>query len=162
MKTLAMAMIMAMTGITNAMANDAKDNFAYNTTEQNGQITSQTVYKVEDGKYLQHHLRHEFTYDAQGRVTRKETLKWNEIEKAYERTYCLNFQYSESGTDVEYALWNAATNDYSDIREKALYLYAGDTVNYLAYEWNEAANDWNLLVEHTVADSENVQLLANN
>lgn len=103
MKTLVMTMVVAMTGMVNAVANAKDGNFAYNTTEQNGQVTSQTVYKVEGEKYLKHHLKYEFAYDAEGRVIRKETLKWN-----------------------------------------------------------EAANDWNLLVEHAVADSNDVQLLADN
>lgn len=162
MKTLVMTMVVAMTGMVNTVSNAKADNFAYNTTEQNGQVTSQTVYKVEGEKYLKHHLKYEFTYDAEGRVIRKETLKWNEATRAYEKAHCLNYSYTESGTDVEYALWNAADGDYTDIREKVLYLYAGDTVNYLAYEWNKAANDWNLLVEHAVADSDDVQLLADN
>ena len=75
-------------------------------------------------------------------------MKWNEIEQAFERFYCLNYNYTEAGTDVEYALWDNKTHAYSDVKEKAVYLQAGDDINYLSYKWSKKDNDWNLLLEH--------------
>ena len=50
-------------------------------------------------------------------------------------------------------------NAYSDVKEKAVYLQAGDDINYLSYKWSKKDNDWNLLVEHATAE-EDVLLLA--
>lgn len=159
MKTLAMTVIFAVTLVTNAFCGNNQKAFAYNEVMNGNQVESQIVYKVEDGKFLQNHLKYNFTYDAAGRTVKKETLKWNEIDRAYERTYCLNYNYSEAGTDVEYALWDDKTTSYSDVREKVVYLQDGDSVNYLSYKWNEKDNDWNLLVDHST-DNEDVLLLA--
>lgn len=159
MKTLAMTVIFAMTVMINVFGGNIQKNFAYNTVMIGGQVESQMVYKVEEGKYLQQHLQYNFKYDANNRILQKEVLKWNEIERAFERNYCLNYNYSEVGTDVEYALWDSKTNAYSDVKEKAVYLYDLDGVNYLSYKWNEKENDWNLLVAHTI-NGENMQLLA--
>ena len=159
MKTLAMTVIFAVTFVANAFCGNNQKEFVYNEVMNGNQVESQMVYKLEDGKFLQNHLKYNFTYDAAGRTVKKETLKWNAIDQAYERTYCLNYNYSEAGTDLEYALWDNKTASYSDVREKAVYLQDGDNVNYLSYKWSAKDNDWNLLVEHST-DNEDVLLLA--
>ena len=159
MKTLVMTTIFVVTVVINAFGGNIQENFAYNEVMNGNQVESQIVYKVENGKFLQNHLKYNFTYDAQGRTIQKEALRWNEIEQAFERFYCLNYNYTEAGTDVEYALWDSKTNAYSDVKEKAVYLQAGDDINYLSYKCSKKDNDWNLLVEHATAE-EDVLLLA--
>ena len=142
MKTLVMTTIFVVTVVINAFGGNIQENFAYNEVMNGNQVESQIVYKVENGKFLQNHLKYNFIYDAQGRTIQKEALKWNEIEQAFERFYCLNYNYA-----------------YSDVKEKAVYLQAGDDINYLSYKWSKKDNDWNLLVEHATAE-EDVLLLA--
>lgn len=161
MKTLVMTAIFAVTTMVNAFGSNLKNDFAYNEVMNGEQVESQMVYKVKDGKSLNFYLKYNFKYDADNRILQKEVLKWNEIEQAFERYYCLNYNYTETGTDVEYALWNNETNAYSDVKEKVIYLHSGDNVNYLSYKWNEKDNDWNLLVDHATS-GEDVQLLAVN
>lgn len=161
MKTLVMTAIFAVTAMVNAFGSNVEKEFVYNDVMDGQQVVSQMVYEMKGDKYLNFHLKYNFKYDAENRIIQKEALKWNEIEQAFERYYCLNYNYSEAGTDVEYALWDNTTNDYSDIKEKVIYLQAGDSVNYLSYKWNEKANDWNLMVEHATAE-EDVRLLAGN
>ena len=133
MKTLVMTTIFVVTVVINAFGGNIQENFAYNEVMNGNQVESQIVYKVENGKFLQNHLKYNFTYNAQGRTIQKEALRWNEIEQAFERFYCLNYNYTEAGTDVEYALWDNKTHAYSDVKEKAVYLQAGDDINYLSY-----------------------------
>ena len=101
MKTLVMTTIFVVTVVINAFGGNIQENFAYNEVMNGNQVESQIVYKVENGKFLQNHLKYNFTYDAQGRTIQKEALRWNEIEQAFERFYCLNYNYTEAGTDVE-------------------------------------------------------------
>lgn len=159
MKTLVMTAIFAVTGLTNVVATNVEKNFVYHEVKSGNQVESKMVYKLNDGKYLNHHLKYNFKYDAENRLIRKEVLKWNDIEQAFERCFCLNYNYSEAGTDVEYALWNNETNDYSDVKEKAVYLYSGDGVSYLSYKWNDKDCDWKLMAEHA-AGGEEMQLFA--
>lgn len=159
MKTLVMTAIFAVTGLTNVVATNVEKNFVYHEVKSGNQVESKMVYKLNDGKYLNYHLKYNFKYDAENRLIQKEVLKWNEINQAFERHYCLNYDYSEAGTDVEYALWNNETNDYSDVKEKAVYLYSGDGVSYLSYKWNDQDGDWKLMAEQP-AGGEETQLFA--
>lgn len=137
MKTLVMTTIFVVTVVVNAFGGNIRKDFAYNEVMNGNQVESRMVYKVENGKFLQNHLKYNFTYDAQGRMIRKEALKWNEVEQAFEHFYCLNCNYTEAGTDVEYALWDNKTNAYSDVKEKAVYLKTGDGIDYLSYKLAE-------------------------
>lgn len=161
MKTLVMTAIFAMTSMVNAFSANTEKSFAYNVVMDGEKVETQMVYEVEDGKFLHNHLQYNFKYDAENRLIQKEALKWNEIENAYERYYCLNYNYTEAGADVEYALWDEKANAYSDVREKAVYMQNGGNLNYLGYKWDEKQGDWNLLVEHALG-TEDVKLLAIN
>ena len=43
------------------------------------QVESQIVYKVENGKFLQNHLKYNFIYDAQGRTIQKDCLLYTSL-----------------------------------------------------------------------------------
>nr|WP_291580746.1 DUF3836 domain-containing protein [Bacteroides sp.] len=125
-------------------------NFAYNSEINNGKVESQTVYEVQDQKYLQPHLKYNYTYDEQNRLIQKEVLKWNKQTLKYEKDRCLTITYAVDETAVEYASWNTGTNAYSTIKEKAIYREneMGIAENYQSYSWNERQNKWSLVVEH--------------
>lgn len=159
MKTLVLSVVFALTAVVNSVSNNSLADFAYNTTVSEGRVESQTVFKVEDEKYLQNHLKYAFTYDAQERVTSKEVLKWNADKQCFENQYCLYFSYEGAEVNVEYVAWNQKAAAYADVKAKAVYQINGIGVNYQSYEWNKKENSWNLLVEHA-AQPENVLLIA--
>ena len=81
MKTLVISAIIAMTSLVNvvsAAAVNRTDNFAYNTETNDGRVETQTVFKVENQKFLHRHLKYNYIYDNSGRISQKEVLKWNE------------------------------------------------------------------------------------
>ncbi len=162
MKALVMTLVFAATGMVNMVAGNIDGNFAYNTETENGQVKSQTVYKVEDGKYLKPHLKYNFTYDAENLLMQKEVLKWDVINSVYQRSYCLNYHHTDSETGIELALWNDTENTYSDVKEKTVYQTGDWGMNYLSYEWDEQTEAWNLQAEHLILNGEEVQLLAEN
>ena len=109
MKTLVISAIIAMTSLVNvvsAAAVNRTDNFAYNTETNDGRVETQTVFKVENQKFLHRHLKYNYIYDNSGRISQKEVLKWNESTQSFEKHHSLNFFYTDDVT-VEYALWNA-------------------------------------------------------
>lgn len=134
MKTLVISAIIAMTSLVNvvsATAVNRTDNFAYNTETNDGRVETQTVFKVENQKFLHRHLKYNYIYDNSGRISQKEVLKWNE-----------------------------QSNAYTDIKQKAVYRQTDSSVlRYLSYEWDEKNNDWSLTADHHMTD-ESVQLLA--
>ena len=105
MKTLVISAIIAMTSLVNvvsAAAVNRTDNFAYNTETNDGRVETQTVFKVENQKFLHHHLKYNYIYDNSGRISQKEVLKWNESTQSFEKHHSLNFFYTDDVT-VEYA-----------------------------------------------------------
>lgn len=155
MKTIVLSAILTVATSMNVCANQ----FAYNhETNAQNQVTTETVYK-KNGNYLEHHLKYDFAYDEQGRVIRKEAFRWNDIEEAYERYYCLTYRYDDQqGVSAEYALWDRQKGDYSANREKAVYNLSGFGLNYQCYEWNEQQMNWELLADHQLDNG--VTLLA--
>ena len=147
MKTLVISAIIAMTSLVNvvsAAAVNRTDNFAYNTETNDGRVETQTVFKVENQKFLHRHLKYNYIYDNSGRISQKEVLKWNESTQSFEKHHSLNFFYTDDVT-VEYALWNEQSNAYTDIKQKAVYRQTDSSVlRYLSYEWDEKNNDWSL------------------
>lgn len=148
MKTLVISAIIAMTSLVNvvsAAAVNRTDNFAYNTETNDGRVETQTVFKVENQKFLHRHLKYNYIYDNSGRISQKEVLKWNESTQSFEKHHSLNFFYTDA---------------YTDIKQKAVYRQTDSSVlRYLSYEWDEKNNDWSLTADHHMTD-ESVQLLA--
>ena len=97
MKTLVLSVVIAMTFVLNTVSCNNLPEFAYNTTTNGEQVESQTVYTVENGKYLHPHLKYNYTYNADGSVSKKEVLKWSEIMQVFEKQYCLNFTHDQHG-----------------------------------------------------------------
>ena len=155
MKTLVISAIIAMTSLVNvvsAAAVNRTDNFAYNTETNDGRVETQTVFKVENQKFLHRHLKYNYIYDNSGRISQKEVLKWNESTQSFEKHHSLNFFYTDDVT-VEYALWNEQSNAYTDIKQKAVYRQTDSSVlRYLSYEWDEKNNDWSLTADHHMTD----------
>lgn len=161
MKTLVLSVVIAMTSVVNAVSGNKVNEFAYNSKENHlEQVESQTVFKVEDQKFLHNHLQYNFTYDHEGRVTKKEVMKWNEIMQVFEKQYCLNLSYAGNEVSIEYVAWNKKEKAYSDIKEKAVYQTGESNLRYLGYEWNKKENKWNLITEHDTANLNDI-LLAN-
>ena len=98
MKTLVISAIIAMTSLVNvvsAAAVNRTDNFAYNTETNDGRVETQTVFKVENQKFLHRHLKYNYIYDNSGRISQKEVLKWNESTQSFEKHHSLNFFYTD-------------------------------------------------------------------
>lgn len=146
MKTLVVSVVIVMTSVFNAFSNGNLPEFAYDTQMNGNKVESQTVYTVENGKYLQQHFKYNYKYDANGNIAQKEVLKWSEITKVFEKQYCLNYSHNTKESSIEYVVWNAQTEAYSDAKAKTVYqpTEAGQGLNYLSYEWNKKENDWNL------------------
>ncbi len=160
MKNLVMTLVFAASSLVNGLAGNVESKFAYNVEKDGEQITSQTVYQIEESKYLKQHLKYEFQYDAANRLIQKEAWKWNADAQTYEHYYCLNYHYADDEVTLEYTLWNEKAEAYDAANEKAVYQLEAGNVNYFAFEWNRHLQDWNLMVSHDTWAAQEVQLLA--
>ena len=160
MKTLVMTTIFVMTAVVNAFSANIQQKFAYNTiTNDTQQVETQMVYKVEEGKYLHNHLQYNYSYNAEGRISAKEVLKWSKENQRFEKQYCLNFSYDGTDINVEYVAWNSKMNAYADVKAKTVYQINAMGANYQSYKWNKKDNSWNLTAEHST-QAEEIMLFA--
>lgn len=147
MKALVVSVVFALTAVVNAVSSNNLNGFAYNSEMNNEHVESQTVFKVENEKYLHYHLKYNYTYDTEGRITTKEVLKWNGNTQTFEKSHCLNMTYTNGEVTMEYASWNNQNGTYNNVKSKAVYQVNGEEVNYQSYNWNEKENSWELTVE---------------
>ena len=62
----------------------AQDRFITNEEVQNDLIVAKTIFR-QSGTYLYNHMRYEFTYDDENRLTNKTASKWASISSAEKR-----------------------------------------------------------------------------
>lgn len=156
MKTLVMSLVIAATSVLNATsATTFSQGFAYNTDTDSIGVTTQYVYKkTPDGRYLNHHLKHRYIYDAAHRLLSKETLRWDAASGSYRPAYALRYTYPDGASvSVELALWDKQAGDYTDIREKAVYAAGAFGLTYQAYEYDAEDNVWLLTRELETGNS---------
>ncbi|NDV82098.1 DUF3836 domain-containing protein [Bacteroides sp. 51] len=149
--------------LTSSLAS-GKQKFAYNVeTGKNKEVTSQTVYKVDrSGKYLYHHLKYNFNFDEQNRPSEKEVLKWDEEKQTWEKAFRLTYQYNLLEYSIKLAFWDSKANAYKDTSEKAVYSFNNiqNYASYESYKLNEQTQEWNLVVNHAIIESDG-KLLVN-
>ena len=83
-----------------------------------------------------------------------------ETQTVYKVKEGLNFSYTDNEVGVEYVAWNSKDGDYTNVKSKAVYQMNENGMNYMAYNWNEKNNSWNLVTEHNATNWNNA-LLAN-
>ena len=143
MKALVVSVVFALTSVVNAVSGNNVKDFAYNTEMNEGLVKTETVFKVENRKYLHNHLQ------------------WNKENQRFEKQYCLNFSYDGTDINVEYVAWNSKTNAYADVKAKAVYQINAMGTSYQSYKWNKKDNSWNLTAEHST-QAEEIMLFAEN
>lgn len=99
---------------TNARNND---NLIYNSTEENGQVVEETVYKNNEGQ-LVNFMKYAYTRDAEGRVLTQENLKW--INGAWTKTVALHYSYAGKQMTTTYHKWNNKTQAYVIVPEMTM------------------------------------------
>ena len=159
MKTLVVLVVFALTSVVNAVSNNNLEGFAYNPEMNEGRVKTETVFKVENRKYLHNHLQYNYSYNAEERISAKEVLKWSKENQRFEKQYCLNFSYDGTDINVEYVAWNSKMNAYADVKAKTVYQINAMGANYQSYKWNKKDNSWNLTAEHST-QAEEIMLFA--
>lgn len=90
-------------------------NYLYDTKEDNGKITSKTVYLQEENGMLNKQVHYEFTYNKEGKVAQKKAYRWNKNTQRWMPFYQISYQYQENDDCIEttYGLWNSQKKDFS-------------------------------------------------
>jgi hypothetical protein len=89
-------------------------DYMYDTKEENGKIVSKTIFIQKEG-LLDKHLKYDFAYNNDGKVSEKTVCRWSNISTEWEPFYKITYQYEKETGNITsaYGIWNQSTHDYS-------------------------------------------------
>lgn len=67
--------VMTITGVINAELKAQDTNFVTNEVKEGDLVTSKVIYRMDGSLYR--HMKYDFSYDDQNRMTAKEAFKWD-------------------------------------------------------------------------------------
>ena len=111
----------------NLVTDVTNTNYCYNAEIENGRVMAMTVYN-NHGLTIDAKVRHEYLYDSEDRLVRKETLKWNSVTASWEKFSCLDYCYDEDSYTVEKMMWDNTRNEYAEAGEYSHYTVLLDNV----------------------------------
>lgn len=122
---------LALTFVCGLVANAASPrNYLYDTKEENGLITSKTIFLQADNGMLDKQVKYEFVYNEAGKVAVKKAYRWSENEGKWLPFYQTNYTYDDKKQNIEstYGMWNKKTKQF-DLNKQ--------TMNIPASSYNE-------------------------
>jgi hypothetical protein len=103
-------------------------DYAYNADIENGILNTQYIYRKSQshrGKnactMLTPHVKHCYSYDAEGRLANRTTYFWNTTAGDWQTTYRLDYSYQPGLSIVECSKWNAAANRFASPSDRMVY-----------------------------------------
>lgn len=122
---------LALTFACGLVANAASPrNYLYDTKEENGLISSKTIFLQADNGMLDKQVKYEFVYNEAGKVAVKKAYRWSENEGKWLPFYQTNYTYDDKKQNIEstYGMWNKKTKQF-DLNKQ--------TMNIPASSYNE-------------------------
>lgn len=86
----------------------------------------------------ENHVECRYDYDAEGRLSSKETMRWDEATKQWVENVRLCYKYYKNGYNVEVSKWNKEKKTYDLPTEVTLYRSAGPNLTSVrTYRMND-------------------------
>ncbi len=124
MKTRGIKMLIAVLAFTMTSAISVNaENFFFDKKEVNGKVVESMKYVIgDDGNYVKQ-LKNDFSYDADGRLTRKVTYRWDDKKEKWTPQSSIDREYNNrTGTmDVSYSTWNDRKKEFDVPTERVIY-----------------------------------------
>ena len=140
------------------------NNFITNEEKVDELVVSKVIYRLDGSLYR--HMKYDFTYDDQKRMSSKEAFKWDASTEKWIPYFKIDYTYSSNEITLVYARWNDSHRAYDASVEKSVYELndANMPVAYMNYKWNdkwieESAASWAMNVS-TPATNEATLLTA--
>lgn len=136
--------VMSLVCVANTVLKAQEPNYVTNEVKKGELVVSKVIYRM-DG-LLYRHMKYDYAYDNQNRMTVKEAFKWDGVAEAWNPYFKITYLYVGNEITMEYARWNANHKAYDASVEKSVYELNGENmpVAYLNYTWNQSASDWYL------------------
>ncbi len=153
-KTVALA-IMMLTGLTGANL-FAGNKYVVNYETENNRVSSKIVY-IYNGS-LQQHMKYNYSYDIDGRVIEKESLKWNKENQEWTPYYINTFSYRETSFVIDFAVWNPKDKVYNQQKARNVYQMNEESnpVSCAQYIWKGDSETWNFINKINYQESGNI------
>ena len=111
----------------NMTAQTSEKYFVNNNVMTNGNVT--TVHTCEIVlDTLSQKLKTVYDFDLQGRVTKRELMKWNERKQQWVNLKRWTYSYDGDRTSIDFAVWNKHKGCYNPVRDKKVYDFISDKV----------------------------------
>lgn len=148
--------VMTITGVVNAELKAQDTNFVTNEVKEGDLVTSKVIYRMDGSLYR--HMKYDFSYDDQNRMTVKEAFKWDGSHDKWTPYFKITYLYDNNEITMEYARWNESRRAYIDSVEKTVYELNEQNmpVAYMNYKWNKSESDWTMNVVNRVDDNSNL------
>ena len=111
----------------NMTAQTSEKYFVNNNVMTNGNVT--TVHTCEIVlDTLSQKLKTVYDFDQQGRVTKRELMKWNERKQQWVNLKRWTYKYDGDRTSIDFAVWNKHKGCYNPVRDRKVYDFISDKV----------------------------------
>ena len=127
MKTMLMTAALLFASMLNMTAQTSEKYFVNNNVMTNGNVT--TVHTCEIVlDTLSQKLKTVYDFDLQGRVTKRELMKWNERKQQWVNLKRWTYKYDGDRTSIDFAVWNKHKGCYNPVRDRKVYDFISDKV----------------------------------
>lgn len=114
-----MVVTILLAGTFSTEAKAQNDNFVTSDVKIGELVTSKIIYRL-DGTLFRH-MKYDFTYDDQKRMTSKEAFKWNAVSEKWLPYFKIDFTYTDNEITLIYAQWNESHKAYDRSVKKSVY-----------------------------------------
>lgn len=109
------------------VATSNTNGYIYNAVYEDNQVAKIEVFS-QDGKSLSRKLQYHYSYDAQGRLASKETLRWNALAAEWQPSQLFVYEYTDYGYTLSLSNWSHEAGKYMPSNEKMVYHMVADNV----------------------------------
>ena len=137
---------MVIVSVMNSEVKAQENNFITNEEVKNELVVAKTIFK-KDGSQLYRHIRYEFTYDDQNRLTGKQASKWDGAREEWMPYFKMSYQYSNNEITMLYARWNDSHKAFDSDVKKSVYELNDENmpVAYKNFKQNTDKSDWTMV-----------------
>lgn len=139
----------------------AQDNFITNEEVKNDLVVSKTIFR-QDGTYLYNHMRYEFTYDNENRLTGKIASKWDGAKEQWMPYFKMSYKYDNNEITMSYARWNQSHKAYDKDIKKSVYEMNDENmpVAFKNYKMDGERTNWTLVSYNRIDHTSNLLAMA--
>ena len=136
-------------------------NYMYNGDMEDGIVNKIEVYEQNADQQMTQKMEYCYEYDAEGRLSNKEMLTWDEATQDWAKNSRLSYKYYKNGYNVEVSYWNKEKQAYDLPTEVTLYRsQAPNLTSVKTYKMNEAKDNMDLTSRMLIMEPLDNRLLA--